>query len=607
MNDTSFLPRILIIDDLFGRTHPDRRNEERANLCGQYLIEDVTGDEIGKGTPQKIKKPIAQVVFYRGQKPICSTLGDIVENDPEGTLRVIRSGWEESQPNKPRWAMVLLDLCFHSGPVTEESNRKTLGMPEGREGDDDPRRYFGLQILELLRQTSPDLPAVILSSKSRNEVSLEFSSKGALGFLPRGDEGSSEALKDYILKHGLIPDESGEIIGYSKSILLSLRAARLAAKNRKNVLLLGERGTGKELFAGYISRHRPEAASQFVIVNSAELTPELFASALFGIEDRTATGVKRRIGLIEEANGGDLFFDEVKDMSPLIQAAILRAIEQREIARQGSEDRKIHVDVRFLSATNVDLERMALEGSFRPDLLDRLRDGGTVYLPPLRERKEDLPLLVEEFVRDAEHHLAGALKRQIEPDAVQMLQGYDWPGNIRELKTCIFRAVNENPDVEHLVPVHIHLPNELILRSTRSVPGLQTKTQTNANSGIASGSFEELIDRIERYQFDSNDRSGLAGKLTRLRRACAGLLSRYLAAALAATAKATPENPEGEIQITPPIKLMRGDKTVTTSQACDEVKRLLKESPELTDPVLKRSHEYVLSLRPRKPKPRDKQ
>src|SRR5258706_699655 len=109
------LPLLLIIDDLFGRTHLDRRNEERANLCGQYLIEDVTGDEAGKGPVQRIKNPVAQAVFSRGQKPSCSTVGSHVENDLESTLKVIQDGWEEWRDERSRWAMVLLDLCFYTG------------------------------------------------------------------------------------------------------------------------------------------------------------------------------------------------------------------------------------------------------------------------------------------------------------------------------------------------------------------------------------------------------------------------------------------------------------------------------------------------------------
>src|SRR5215203_2113474 len=132
------LPRLLIVDDLFGRTHPDRRNEERANLCGQYLLEDVTGDELDKGSSQKIKGPIAQVVFFRGQTPVSSVVGDVVENNLEATLQVIRNGWDQTVPNNRRWSLILLDLSFHTGLVTEKSNRLATGMPEGSESDSIP-------------------------------------------------------------------------------------------------------------------------------------------------------------------------------------------------------------------------------------------------------------------------------------------------------------------------------------------------------------------------------------------------------------------------------------------------------------------------------------
>ena len=284
MNAISGLPRLLIIDDLFGRTLSDRRNEERSNLCGQYLIEDVTGDEIGKGSFQRIKKPVAQAVFYRGQAPLCSTVGDTVENDLEGTLRYIQAGWDDAQGVHARWAMVLLDLCFYTGKVTPESNRKASGMPEGRLDDDDPRQYFGLDLLKAIHARFPDLPVVILSSKPREQVSREFSQLGALAFLPRGIENGVNLLRDYIWRHGLIPDESGEIVGHSKALLMTLRAARRAASDRRNILIRGERGTGKELLARYIHRHSVQQQEQhpLVTVDSGALSPQLYGSELFG-------------------------------------------------------------------------------------------------------------------------------------------------------------------------------------------------------------------------------------------------------------------------------------------------------------------------------------
>src|SRR5690349_7951837 len=133
---SSKLPRLLVIDDLFGRTLPDHRNEERARLCGQYLLEDITGDEEGKSS-LKINSPIAQAVFHRGQTPSQSSIGDTVENDLEKVLQIVRDGWV--YPDQPKWSLVLLDLCFYTGRVTEESNRRTTGMPQGRDGDDDPK------------------------------------------------------------------------------------------------------------------------------------------------------------------------------------------------------------------------------------------------------------------------------------------------------------------------------------------------------------------------------------------------------------------------------------------------------------------------------------
>ena len=221
------------------------------------------------------------------------------------------------------------------------------------------------------------------------------------------------------------------------------------------MLIQGERGTGKELVAQYIHRQRqhPET-TPFVVVNASLFTPDLFASELFGIESGVATGVEGRVGLIQAAHSGDLFLDEIRDMPPQVQVQILRVLEEHKVTSVGAKTPQ-SVDVRFLSATNIDLEAVATTEHFRPDLLDRLREGGTVRLPPLRERVEDIPLLVDKFVRDAERAHPGALRRQIDPEVLDRLCAYEWPGNIRELRQCIFNAVNHYPDVEHLVPVHL--------------------------------------------------------------------------------------------------------------------------------------------------------
>jgi DNA-binding NtrC family response regulator len=484
MMDNLFIPRILIIDDLFGRSHRDRRNEERAHLCGNYLLKDITGDEIGKGTPKKIPKPVAQAVFFRGQSPVSSSVGDTVENDLGGTLAVIAEGWNKP----PYWSLVLLDLCFYTGMVTEESNQKDLGMPEGRYGDDSPKSYFGLQVLEAINEKFPGLPVVILSSKPREEVSRDFSLRGATAFIPRADENGPKLLQEYLDKYALLPDETGEIIGCSKALLSALTAIRQTASagDRRNILIRGERGTGKESFARYIHRQRSkERPTPFITVNSSTLTNELFPSLLFGILKGKASTVVADKGLIMAADGGEQFFDEIKDMLPQVQAGILRVLREREIMPVGAK-KPIPVDVSFISATNVDIEALSRANIFRPDLLGRLREG-EIILPPLRERIDDIPMLVDKFVRDAEKANPGARKRKIEPEVLDKLMRYDWPGNIGELEIYIKNAVRSYPDLEHLVPVHINFPeNEVSTEKKYYVSSLAVVPSGSIPPGEAS-------------------------------------------------------------------------------------------------------------------------
>jgi len=612
---SSVLPRLLIIDDLFGRIHKDRRNKERANLCGQYLIEDVTDDETGKGPEQRVKTPVAQAVFCRGQKPRLSTVGDMVENDLEGTLQVIQEGWSGRHPDRPRWAMILLDLCFYTGKVTHESNQKTLGMPEGRVDDDDPEQYFGLRLLKEIHHRFPDLPVVILSSKPRGQVSREFTQHGALAFLPRGEENSKELLREYIKRHALIPDESQEIIGHSTALLLTLRAARRAALDHLNVLIRGERGTGKELLARYIHRHgSQDVARPYVVVDSGALNPQLYASELFGHKRGSFTGADRdRKGRILQANGGDLFLDEIGNMPMDVQVGLLRVLEQREVVPLGALEGQ-PVNVRFISATNEDLESKAATSGFRKDLLDRLREGSTISLQPLRERLDDLDQLVESIVHSAEQAKPSVMKRQIEPAAMERLRSYHWPGNIRELRSCLYNAVYSYPDVEHLQPIHLRfdegtlrspMPSEIAPTSSRAGNSKDTLPE-EVNGDLTADTLEAIITVMKEFQFDNIKPAELLNKLPLLQEAYAQLAVQLLKAALHATSKPTLDNPEGELLIHPAIKLITGDKSITASKAADIIKRLFALHPEVEklieiDPVLKQAYETALRLRPRQP------
>ena len=601
------LPQLLVIDDQFGRTIPDQRNRERVNLCGQYLLQDVTGDEEEKGAGPRIKKPIAQVVFCRGQKPVCSRIGGVVENDLEGTLEFIRRGWDEWQPDRPRWAMVLLDLCFYTGEVTVESDKRMQGMPKGRPGDDNPRHYFGLKLLKALHDHFPDLPVVILSSMPRAEVSREFTSMGALGFLPRSDEGSLEQLRLLIWRHALVPDESGEIIGYSKPLLKALRTARRLAADRRNILIQGERGTGKELLAHYIHRQSEQQQKRpMVVVDSGALSLQLYASELFGHKKGAFTGADYpREGRIVQADGGDLFLDEIANMPSDVQVGLLRVLEQGQVMPVGASDSK-RVDVRFIAATNENIEEKAETGDFRSDLIDRLRDGGTVELPPLRDRLEDVPELMRGLLTRALAKHPHAMVRDIDSRVRQIVESYDWPGNIRELASCLTSAVANNPDVEHLVPLHLHIPKscECDAAGVLSEPSDHGNAPRSDDQVDCQDTLEALLDVIDSFDLESVDPAALAGQLPHVQVSCARLVVRLLERALHATARRTVQRPEGAPQIHPAMKLLTSDDTLTATQSADLIKRIMSASPNLDevlprDSIVLEAYEVALRLRPR--------
>lgn len=600
------LPHILILDDLFGRVVPGGHNVDRENLCANFLWYDATDDVEAKASRQKVLKPTANAVFFRGQTPVYAGVGDIVENDIEATLEVVRKGWVAQAGSSagvrvaPPWTMMLLDLCFYTGLVTEESHRRTPGMPEGRPGDDQPEGYFGLTLLDAIHRTFPELPIFILSSKPREEVSLEFSRRGALGFIARDDLRGPELLEEALWSHGLLPDSTGEFVGNSLPLLLSLREARRAARHRENILVKGERGTGKELMAHYLHRVASgDRGRPFVTVNSAVFTADLFASELFGIQPRTATGVDGKTGFIEAANGGDLFLDEIADMSPEVQAALLRVLQERKVTPVGGRQ-STPVDVRFISATNVELDDPAQ--GFRADLLDRLRVGGDISLPRLRERPSDIPLLAEKFVREAEAQRAGTRYREITDEVLNQLAAYDWPGNIRELRSVIVDAVNRHPDVEFLVPGHLRIG-----RDRSGANGSLHVQATEGNMGLVSTETRKigiagLLEQLNSVEFDPREAARWAGRLGDLQLAQARLFARYFEAALAATKRRTPGIPTGQVQIHPAIKLITGDSTITASKAADLIKRLLGPVEAELEGDLREAYDIALRLRPRSSK-----
>jgi formate hydrogenlyase transcriptional activator len=243
------------------------------------------------------------------------------------------------------------------------------------------------------------------------------------------------ALREQIDRYSMFED----IVGSSEALGNVLRQVAKVAPSDSTVLILGETGTGKELIARAIHKRSKRADRAFIAVNCAAIPPSLIASELFGHEKGAFTGAtQRRLGRFESANGGTIFLDEVGDLPPEIQIALLRVLQEREIERVGGS-KPIHVDVRVLAATHRDLHALAAEGQFREDLLYRL-NVVPINVPPLRERVADMPLLVEYFI-DRFGKRAGKKFRIVDKKSLEMFQAYGWPGNVRELQNVIERAV----------------------------------------------------------------------------------------------------------------------------------------------------------------------
>jgi len=276
-----------------------------------------------------------------------------------------------------------------------------------------------------------------------------------------------------------------EIVGSSEPLQKVLAQVSKVARSDSTVLILGETGTGKELIARAIHKRSKRAERAFIAVNCGVIPASLIASELFGHEKGAFTGAtQRRLGRFEAADGGTIFLDEVGDLPPEIQIALLRVLQEREIERVGS-NKPIPVDVRVLAATHRDLEKLVSEGKFRQDLFYRL-NVFPIEAPPLRERKDDILMLVEYFVQRYANR-AGKNIRSIDKKALDLLQSYDWPGNVRELQNIIERSVI-------LSSGDVFSVDESWLSKETFPPASRVEASAHFKSDVAPRSEREIIE-----------------------------------------------------------------------------------------------------------------
>jgi two-component system, NtrC family, response regulator AtoC len=346
--------------------------------------------------------------------------GYTVASAPDGASALERAGRE-------RWSILLVDL-------------KMPGLD-------------GIQVLEEVKKLQPEAAVVIMTAYATVDTAVTAMKLGADDYLVKPFDPQELSLlirrivdrqslvrENVLLRHAVKKDyRFRDFLTRSPAMEAVFELARAAARSASTVLVLGESGTGKELLARAIHAESPRCGGPFVAVSCAALTETLLESELFGYEKGAFTGAAaRRAGKFEAADGGTLFLDEIGDISPKLQMDLLRVLEDRRFVRVGGNT-PIQVDVRIVAATNRDLPKAVREGAFRDDLFYRL-NVVAITLPPLRERREDIPLLVEHFLERLEAEM-GRRVDGVSAEAMALLTSHPWPGNVRELRNVLERAM----------------------------------------------------------------------------------------------------------------------------------------------------------------------
>jgi two-component system NtrC family response regulator len=356
----------------------------------------------------------------------------------------------------------------------------------------------GMQVLQAVKGINPEIDVVIITAYGTIDMAVDAMKAGALDYITKPVEfeellllvdrvserrtllKENEILREQLGEKGVTTDR---IIYRSEKMSALINMAGRVAASRATVLLQGESGTGKELLARLIHHLSPRAARRIIAVNCGALHENLLESELFGHEKGAFTGATaRRIGRFEEADGGTLFLDEIGELSPQVQVKLLRFLQEHEFQRLGG-NQTLRTDVRVISATNRELEQRVKEGAFRDDLFYRL-NVVLMSLPPLRERKEDIPILIDHFLkRYAEEN--GKEIAGLSSEAQDVLLKYDYPGNVRELENIIERAVV--------------IAREAVI-SVEDLPFSESMEETTesrkAEEGLLRGSIEELEKKL---------------------------------------------------------------------------------------------------------------
>jgi len=379
----------------------------------------------------------------------------------------------------------------------------------------------GLVLLEKLKRTRPQLPVIVMSAYTDVASTAGAFRGGAYEFLSKPfDLDAAVALVERALPQDVDDaratdgDETltavagsgsiaSELIGDTPAMRALFRSIGRLAQAPLSVLVTGETGTGKELVARALHLESPRARGPFVALNTAAIPAELLESELFGHEAGAFTGATRRhVGRFEQAHGGTLFLDEIGDMPASLQTRLLRVLAEGEFFRVGGRE-LIRVDVRVVAATHQELEALVADGRFRADLLHRL-DVVRLRLPPLRERRDDVPALAERFLANAARKLGAPAKRFARP-ALERLRAHAWPGNVRELENLCWRLAALAPG-ETITVADLDAAFAPALANAVSPDGWEAALHAWARERLAAGDTDlhaDALARLERVLFDA--------------------------------------------------------------------------------------------------------